>query len=184
MDVIQVKNKIYAGIGSRSTPTNVLNLMTQIARALDRLGWKLYTGGADGADSAFMSGSTNMRVFLPWKGFRGLESPYVHDFSTPRGMQAEAAVESYHPNPKALDIPARMLMARNTYQITGWNHTAEELVDLVLCWTPGAKLSGGTAQAMRIAADLNVPVVNLADIVNLRQYQHFVSQVMGEQPMV
>lgn len=154
--------------------------MTRIARALDVLGWKLYTGGAEGADKAFMSGSTNMQVFLPWKGFEHSNSPYVHDFSTPRGQQAEMAVELYHPNPKSLSIGARLLIARNTYQVTGWNHAEEELSDLVICWTPEAKVVGGTAQAIRIALDLVVPVVNLADPVNVANYQQFVQSVIGD----
>lgn len=182
METITTKNKIYTGIGSRQTPLNILKLMTRIAKAFDALGWKLYTGGAEGADEAFMSGSTNMQVFIPWKGFRQSDSPYVHNFSSPRGEQAEMAVEFYHPNPKRLSIGARMLMARNTYQVTGWNHTEEELSDLVVCWTTDGKDSGGTGQAIRIAKDLGVPVVNLHDPVNVAHYQQFVQSVIGAAP--
>ena len=46
----------YAGIGSRRTPDDVLRLMSRLAAQLYQRSWVLRTGGADGADDAFLSG--------------------------------------------------------------------------------------------------------------------------------
>ena len=39
---------VYAGIGSRQTPPEMLGAMTELARELERTGWHLHSGGADG----------------------------------------------------------------------------------------------------------------------------------------
>jgi hypothetical protein len=181
MDTIKPQNKIWTGIGSRQTPVEICKLMTSIASAFSKLGWTCYTGGAEGADQAFIEGcdSSLLKVFLPFEGFRNIKSPYVHDFRSQRGMTAEMSVEVYHPAPRRLGSVARMLMARNAYQISGWNHSPEELTDLVICWTPDCRDSGGTGQAIRIATDLGIPVVNLKDPINVRMYQRFVADVMA-----
>lgn len=46
----------YAGIGSRETPTFVLEAFKQIGEELAKLGVILRSGGASGADSAFEEG--------------------------------------------------------------------------------------------------------------------------------
>ena len=61
---------IYAGIGARKTPEPVLAVMRRMAWYLAEKGWHLNTGGADGADRAFVEGSPVLRtVFLPWPGY-------------------------------------------------------------------------------------------------------------------
>ena len=47
------KNMTYAGIGSRETPTEVLELMTKASTWLGARGYTLQSGGAIGADMAF-----------------------------------------------------------------------------------------------------------------------------------
>ena len=58
---------IYAGIGSRRTPPGVLINMRQLAASLSDLGWRLTTGGANGADTAFAAGAGPQRttIYLP-----------------------------------------------------------------------------------------------------------------------
>jgi len=46
----------YAGIGSRSTPDNVLGIMEKLGIVLAKKGFILRSGGADGADKAFEKG--------------------------------------------------------------------------------------------------------------------------------
>lgn len=58
---------IYTGIGSRETPPEIQEIMTNYARKLDKLGFILRSGGAMGADTAFEKGSTNKEIYLPWK---------------------------------------------------------------------------------------------------------------------
>lgn len=66
--------RAYAGIGSRRTPPEVLGRMRRVAERLDARGYTLRSGGADGADSAFADGATDKEIFLPWRGFNGVES--------------------------------------------------------------------------------------------------------------
>jgi hypothetical protein len=50
-------------------------------------------------------------------------------------------------------------MVRNTYQVLGADLNMP--ADVVVCWTVDGKASGGTGQAMRIAKDYAIPIVNL-----------------------
>lgn len=54
-------------------------------------------------------------------------------------------------------------MARNYFQVMG--HGEEpELSDLLICWTEDTTYQyGGTSQAVRIALDHNIPVLNLIE---------------------
>lgn len=155
----------YAGIGSRSTPSEVQLTMTRLAEALNYEGWMLRSGGADGADTAFEMGIQfphNHQVFLPSKYFNGRHSDDIgmYDASAlPSFSEALKTVDKYHPAPSRLSAFARKLMARNAMQILGPDLQTPS--SFVIAWTPGGKLEGGTAQALRIAADYNIPVFNL-----------------------
>ena len=46
----------YAGIGSRSTPSSILSIMTILGKTLAQNGYILRSGGAEGADKAFEIG--------------------------------------------------------------------------------------------------------------------------------
>lgn len=169
---------IYAGIGSRSTPLDVLNIMALFGHLAGRSGWTLYTGGAEGADEAFALGASadvidetgpggDHTVFLPWPGFNGLNGYPPTFYPEPKDEAYEIAAE-YHPHWKWLKRGARALMARNAHQILGWE--LENTVDRVICWTPDGSdgsnttlQTGGTGQALRMAHDLGVPVYNLAN---------------------
>jgi hypothetical protein len=148
------EDKIYAGIGSRRTPADVLSVMTQIARELDMIGYTLRSGGAPGADLAFELGSTKKEIYLPWANFNASESTL---YTVCEGAMDMAS--HYHPAWSKLSSPVRKLMARNCYQVLGLN--LNEPVKFVVCWTPDGRSVGGTAQAIRIAKDWKIPVFNL-----------------------
>lgn len=143
----------YAGIGARATPPEILDLMTRIARYLSTQGYTLRSGGAKGADSAFERGATRKEIF------------YAKDAKNHPG--ALATVAQFHPAPQALSEYVRLLMARNAFQVLGKN--LNDPVDFVICWTPDGATSsttrrtGGTGQAIRIAAAHNIRVLNLAN---------------------
>ena len=64
--------KYYTGVGSRSTPQDIMELMTQVATKLEALGYSLRSGAADGADTAFENGvinPLNKQIFIAWEGF-------------------------------------------------------------------------------------------------------------------
>jgi len=54
-------------------------------------------------------------------------------------------------------------MARNTNQVLGPNIGTSPQTNAILCWTKGGQIVGGTGQALRIAQDKGIPVINLGD---------------------
>ena len=156
---------IYAGIGARRTPGNILHAMVGVAEYLTKDGHTLRSGGAQGADRAFEIGCDRLQghkeVYLPWKGFEQSNSPlYV---VTQEAMDVAAL---FHPAWSGLSQGARKLMGRNSYQMLG-----PELVtktDFVVCWTPEGKVVGGTGQTLRMAEYYGIPVFNLGGAASLQ----------------
>lgn len=132
--------------------------MELIAEALAYDGWVLRSGGAPGADAAFECGCDRAHgtkeIYLPWPGCYGHASP-LHEV-TPAMLELAAR---YHPAWHKLSRKARLLIARNGAQVLGSDLASP--VAAVVCWTEGGKLEGGTAQALRIAEDCGIAVVNL-----------------------
>ena len=156
----------YAGIGSRSTPDHVLQIMRRVAHRLSELGYNLLSGGAAGADSAFEAGCFgNREIYLPWPGFRHLQGR--HCVTLP-SSEARRVAETLHPTWKRLGDTAQALMARNSHQVLGMDLRSP--VDFVVCWTEDgceteaarSKTTGGTGQAIALADRWGVPIVNLA----------------------
>jgi hypothetical protein len=149
----------YCGIGSRNTPTIVLNGMKLAGGQLARLDYVLRSGHAPGADQWFERGCDiiggQKEIFIPWKGFEGSKDGIVPRFTD----ELMSIAENYHPAWDACSEGARKLHARNVCQILGAN--LDSPVDFVICWTSDGKASGGTGQAIRIAEDYDIPVYNL-----------------------
>ena len=150
--------RIYAGIGSRETPLTICAEMTQIAEQLDLFGFTLRSGGADGADTAFENGVLleAPQVFIPWKGFNSRKGILVPDAVS---LEAAKIASKFHPNWERLTYGARKLHTRNVAQVLGSD--LKTPCDFVICWTKDGKASGGTGQALRIAAAYNVKIYNL-----------------------
>jgi hypothetical protein len=148
--------RYYTGIGSRETPLDIQTLMTAIATALSNDNWVLRSGGADGADSAFEVGAKYRRIYLPWTGFN---DKYADNYSYVVPPYNEEMVYDYHPSPERLSKAGLKLMSRNSYQVLGDN--LDKPSEFLACWTSDGKMSGGTAQAMRIAYDHKVKIYNL-----------------------
>ena len=152
---------IYAGIGSRTTPRTVLEVMTTMAAWLARLGWHLHSGGAAGADSAFSAAAPvhHRTIFLPWPGYRGCASPDCRTLS-PDHMRAYLAIAAaLHPAWHRCSPAARKLHARNTAILLG--EDAHTPVHAVVAWTSRGLISGGTGMGIRIAHYRSIPVLNL-----------------------
>ena len=149
-------SKTYAGIGSRETPVEVQQKMTEIASRLSRINYVLYSGGAEGDDAAFEKGAEQKIIFLPWDNFNGRKINGVDYVQPPSNLDL---VKQYHPNYLALSGKARALMSRNSYQVLGPD--LQNPVEFVLCWTKDGKMVGGTSQALRIAKSKNIPIFNL-----------------------
>lgn len=136
--------KVYAGIGSRETPEHILNQMHAIAVELQARGFTLRSGGAAGADTAFERGA----------GIR--KEIYRPEHVTPEAL---ALAEKHHPAWHRCSDHAKLLLARNGFQVLGPDLRSPSL--FVVCWTKDGKASGGTGQAIRIAEHHGIPVFNL-----------------------
>ncbi len=168
------RDRTYAGIGARDTPADALELIELVAERLARGGWVLRTGMSPGADQAFyrgaVAGDGAIELFLPWPGFQrnarsSREGPEVLVFTSP-GEGAYELASRFHPSWDRLDVDARRLLARDGHQVLGADLASP--ARLVVCWTADGDLDGtgpraaGTGQALRIAADHGVRVLNLA----------------------
>lgn len=158
-------SKFYAGIGSRVTPDVVKDQMKSIAFAMAKCGYTLRSGGAGGADTAFLEGAVlaegNVELWVPWKGYTynsyGIQELVQEDID----LYFEIA-EKYHPAWHKCSYGAKKLHTRNINIMEGDLTKEPVLVDVVVCWTPGGAEIGGTGQAIRYAKDKGIPIINLA----------------------
>lgn len=154
----------YAGVGSRSTPSGVLQWMEAIGRGMAEAGLVLRSGAADGADSAFERGCDSVggdkRIYLPKAGYRG-RWPDGARVLVGGGAWAQELGRTHHPAWDRLGGYVKLLMARNTHQVLG-EEDAQAPSIAVIGWTPGGRGGGGTGQAYRLARAYGVPVVDLA----------------------
>jgi hypothetical protein len=175
--MIMDQGRIYAGIGARATPPEVLRLMTQLAGRMESDGWRLRSGGARGADAAFEAGvadPSKRAIYLPGASFNQRvagSGGYIDSTRLPGWEQALETVARYHPAPERLSPFARDLMARNAMQVMGPN--MDRPADLVVAYTPGGEVVGGTGQALRMAGALGVPIRNLGDPATLASVRRY-----------
>ena len=168
--------RYYAGIGSRETPVNIMTKMSIIAKILEEKQYVLRSGGANGADTAFEMGVnswTKKDIYLPYPEFNGRSTKQKSYIYIPFGDEDfDAAYESLkvHPSKGKMGATAKNMMLRNYFQIYGIRNQPKS--DFVICWTSDAangttvKTSydtGGSGQAIRLAALENIPVYNLED---------------------
>ena len=170
---------IYCGIGSRATPTEVLNNMSVVATELATRGWMLRSGHASGADQAFETGALAVQgdaeIYLPWDGFNDghhLLNSCINAQALPNWNAAAKMAAAFHPAWDKCARGAQSLHTRNIYQILGYDLRTP--VNCVICWTRDGKASGGTGQALRLAEYLEIPVFNLQNEDALTQLADFV----------
>ena len=153
-------NKYYCGIGSRETPFNILSQMINISTHLYKAGYTLRSGHADGADIAFEIGSLRSEIWLPWKSFNeNAKDPQQNYVVIDKNDKKAFDSIKFHPAADRLVGPVRLLMARNYRQIIGKDGAPNS--EFVVCWTKDGKDTGGTGQALRIAAHYDIPIYNL-----------------------
>jgi hypothetical protein len=176
--------KYYAGIGSRETPKEICNKMTEIASLLEKQDFILRSGGAQGADHAFEIGISDplmMDIYLPYMNFNNKSGSKYIFISNHDHINYKAAYESlkYHPRGFNMSHGTKVMMIRNYFQACGLVNQSNS--SFVICWTPkGANgytiktryEDGGSGQCIRIAAAHNIPVYNLKD----SRYSHLTAQ--------
>ena len=160
-------NRIYAGVGSRSTPPDILDLMERIAEAMARRGWTLRSGAAAGADGAFENGAERAggprEIWLPWDGFNGRTADGATRVGRNSARNRDRARQC-HPAWHTLSDGAQKLMVRNVHQVLGPEPGSSPPADVMLCWTPDGAAGGGTGLAVRLARRHGIPVVDLGTV--------------------
>lgn len=168
----------YAGIGSRKTPEEILKIFEYLGGYFAARGVLLRSGAAAGADSAFERGCDRLRgpkeIYLPWKSFNGNDSDLI--LKNPIPEDVEKLSIHYHTNWYALKPAAKKLIARDAYQILGMDLNSP--VNFVICYTAGGRVDGGTGQAIRIAMDHNIPVVNAGAYPDLGDFKEKVNEIV------
>jgi hypothetical protein len=167
--------KYYAGIGARKTPNEILDFQCKIATRLEKDGWLLSSGGAEGADDAFESGVQEIsdhRIIIPKNGFNGKHANdgYINFGSATQLIknQCDALASTIHPVWNSLPRWMKNLHSRNVMEILG--PELDSPVKFVLYWAPEDSYGvakGGTRTAVVLAQRLGIPTFNMlhADVI-------------------
>ena len=165
---------IYTGIGSRESPSPILDIMTELGMLLAMQKWCLRSGGARGADKAFEQGCDFSggfkEIYLPIQ-----ERPSVITDEALRLAEVVWKTRDRVEDWAILEPYTKLIMARNCLQVLG--NDVKTPTDLIICWTPGGDEAGGTGQALALARMINnsddydfvIPILNLANEID-RQY--------------
>jgi hypothetical protein len=193
----------YAGIGSRETPQEVLDKMTEVAKYLDGLGYTLNTGKTFTAkpsndpkyqkqyeERLAFSKKNNGKVGLDEEGADrafslGTTKKNLFGVNAPVGKKEMSVMEEIHPSPDRLKEGGKKLMARNTNQIFGENLNTP--VDFVLFYakeTKGIRPEGGTGQAVEMARRKGIPTINMADTNWKQQLKAAIANKATTQPSI
>lgn len=170
--------KRVALIGSRTlTDHPDASLFYRVAYRCAELGHIMRSGGASGADviaeyayrdaiSDCKAEPEQVEIFIPWRNFQatqGMHNPLHHLHVIPSDpvliQRANEMVYNTHPNPRALSQGALKLHSRNMNQVFGLDLNTP--IDACICWTPNGNKQGGTASAITLCENNNIPVFNL-----------------------
>jgi hypothetical protein len=180
-------SKVIAAIGTRQIqlahPEAVMLFRLGCAAA-GRFGHRLRTGAAPGFDQLAVETSLQYGgwcdLFLPWESYEKPWVQYIQQQSIqlwgenrihievfdptfqkfPHHEDWAESVRQYHPAPERLNQGAFKLHARNYGIIIDCSGPQDLLANCVLA-VPSQE-GGGTAQGMRIAIDLEVPMFDLS----------------------
>lgn len=152
----------YAGVGSRKTPEDILEIMKIFAMRMAKKWWVLRSGGAVGADQAFETGCD--------MGFGKKEIFRAYDAPEWAYIEAVEHIPENRPPFNLWKPFTRGLIARNMMQILG--PKGDDPVKFMICWTPAdIKDGGGTGYAVRCAASRKIPIYNLHDESILNKFR-------------
>lgn len=168
-------NKTYTGIGSRSTPPEILHKMNDLAHYFASKGYMLRSGKAGGADEAFQLGvqryclnnnrSIDLRlaeIYIPWYNFKNPNLIDDWDIVPPNMKECQEIAATLHPAWGKCSQGAKKLHARNVCQVLGYDLNTPS--DFVIFYAPEDKngnVKGGTATAVKLARQHNIPCVNM-----------------------
>ena len=158
--------KLYAGMGSRSTPSDALVFIEELAYLMAKRGYGLRSGGAQGADMAFERGCDRAgglkAIWLPWSGFNN-RVPENHSVAVGSQLEAYKQASKFHFTWNHLKTSVRAMHARTEHILCGSRIITPRYVDFLITWTPLGLDTGGAGQAIRSATAKGIPVFNLGD---------------------
>jgi hypothetical protein len=155
-----IKALKWAGIGPRQTPHEVCVVMASVGGQLDKQGWMLRSGHAQGADQAWACCvRPQMReIWLPWNRFNNGGGEGFH--VSPQTSALATVAQIAHPAWDRLSDGARKLMMRNVSIILGPD--LDDHVKFVAYWSDQRVPQGGTGNAVRLASVYGIPSFNIA----------------------
>lgn len=147
-------------------PPHIVTSIERLGVELRNRGYILRSGRADGCDAAFeyVAGS-KAHLYVPWGSFgNNRELNGCPRVIVPKGdllREALYMAAEIHPNWNACSEPARLLHARNCFQVLGDN--LDNPSDLLICYAKPDKRSvkGGTRTAVELAKQFDIPIYNL-----------------------
>lgn len=171
------RGSIFSGVGSRNIPHALQAEIGNLSYLLGKEGFKLRSGAAPGADTAFEAGmnlaGAPSRIYLPWAGFNNsyrFKEPHLTNPSILEAVRNPPPTTSFidTASPEAFLLARARgilngqsardaLMSRNMHQVLGTN--LQQPSSFMLA-APSSSASG-TRHAMELAADLNIPTFNL-----------------------
>lgn len=181
---------IVTVVGSRKAPEDVCKFMAEQSLYMRSKGVLVRTGDAfHGVDNAvrfplkYTRDVSADEVVLS-KGTDNLEVYTANDAVD--DARAKEMAKRYHKKWETLSDIAKLLHARNCYQIAGL--LLDNPSNCVLCWTPdGAnthakrvRQTGGTGTAISIASMVyRIPVFNVRNGKDVRAYYRFIHNLIG-----
>ena len=166
------KNKIYTGVGSRSTPLDQQNILTSLSKKLSSYGYTLRSGHAEGADMAFEKGTRRRRVYAPWEGFNGFSGD-IAEFTDDVYNFTAGEFEEHQKDGvywKNIRDSTKKLMIRNVFQVIGHDFKNPVPSDFLMCWADvnEGEVQGGTGFTVHLAKKFDIPVFNINDPEDLK----------------
>lgn len=150
----------YAGIGPRKTPHDICTRMFNAACELNKLGWTVRSGHAEGADQAWAQGHDqhHREIYLPWHGFNQGQGKGF--YVSPDSPALRRIAQLVHPRWDSITQGAQRLMMRNVSIILG--PQLDDPVRFVAYWAPSRHVQGGTGNAVSLATHYGIPSYNIA----------------------
>lgn len=158
--------KYYAGIGSRSTPDDILSTILSLSLKLAHEEYTLRSGGAPGADEIFAAGTCNQEIFVS------------KDATVESIEYVKGCLPNNRSNFDAWKPYTKGLLGRNMMQVLGKDLTTP--VEFVVCYAPSLVYEddspGGTGYAIRCAIKNSIPVYNMFDEKVLNKIEAYLEQ--------
>jgi hypothetical protein len=149
---------LYAGIGSRMTPYIITTEMIILGKYMAFKKYLLRTGGALGADAAFIRGCNLIDNKLK-------EIYYPNDvfcYNNEIIENAKNIAKYYHKHDRWWTIPGhtKRCLIRNVFILLGIK--LDSPVDFVICWdAPDTRSYGRTKHFIRMAESWKIPIINM-----------------------